>query len=112
MKNPRLYGSGTQPLRLLLVGGSEQEFAEMRRLLAEMEDDRFHLNHAVLAEDVLNQLERGSYDLLFCSRQSTDDAAIQLLRQVREHDSRVPVFFLGEEADEVAVMAAIHAVRS
>jgi len=99
-------------MRLLLVGGSEQEFAELRGLLAKGEDERFHLDHAVLAEDVLNQFEKGSYDLLFCSCQSTDDTAFQLLRQVREHDSRVPVFFLGQATNKTAIGAAIHAVRS
>lgn len=97
---------------MLLVGGSEQEFAELRRLLAEVEDERFHLNHAVLAEGVPNQFEKGSYDLLFCSSQSADDAAFHLLRQVREYDSRIPVFFLGNAMNEVMVMAALRATRS
>jgi PleD family two-component response regulator len=94
MMKPRRSGAGAPQLRLLLFGGSEQEFAELHGLLREVDEGRFYLNHAVLAEDALHEFERNNYDLLFCSSQSTDDAALQLLRQVREHDSRIPVFFL------------------
>jgi DNA-binding response OmpR family regulator len=41
---------------------------------------------------------RQRYDLVLCGYQSTDDAAVQLLRQVRQHDSCLPVVFLEEPA--------------
>jgi two-component system, cell cycle sensor histidine kinase and response regulator CckA len=109
MKTTRASGTGTRQLRLLLVGGSEQELTDLRDLLAEAGGGRFHLDHAASAEDVLNQFGKGSYDVLFCSSQSTDNAAFQLLRQVREHDSRVPLFFLSNPVSKTAVEAAVHA---
>src|ERR1022692_2097632 len=112
MIRPRHSGTGAPQLRLLLVGGSEQEFAELRSLLVEADAGRFYLNQAASAEGVLNEFERNNYDLLFCGSQSTDDAAFQLLRQVREHDSRVSVFFLGNPVSKGAVEAAIQAATS
>jgi PAS domain S-box-containing protein len=112
MKKPRVSERGTRQLRLLLVGGSAQELADLRELLAEVGDGQLHLSHAASAEDVLRHFERGSYDLLFCSHQSTDDAAFHLLRQVREHDSCVPVFFLSNAVNKAVVETAIQAARS
>ncbi len=109
MRKPKVSGTGERQLRLLLVGGSERDFADLRRLLADAGDWRFHLSHAASAEDVFNQFGRGSYDLLFCSSQSTKGAAFQLLRQVREHDSCVPVLFLNNRVNRVVVKAAIQA---
>ena len=109
---PRHSGTGAPQLRLLLIESSEQEFAELRRLLVEMGAGRFDLKHAALAENVLHECEGKNYDLLFCSGQSTDDAAFQLLRQVREHDSRVPVLFLGNPVSRGMVEVAIQATTS
>src|SRR5271167_968050 len=64
--------------RLLLMGGSAQDFADLRELL---KHERVHLEHAASAEDGFDQFGKGSYDLLLCSNHSTDDAAFQLLRQ-------------------------------
>jgi two-component system, cell cycle sensor histidine kinase and response regulator CckA len=111
MKKPS-SGTGKRRLRLLLVGGSERDFADLRELLAEAGDGRPDLKHAASAEDSVDQFGGGSYDLLFCSSQSTDNAAFQLLRQVRKHDSCVPVFFLSDRMNKAVVEAAIHAVRS
>jgi two-component system, cell cycle sensor histidine kinase and response regulator CckA len=109
MRKPRVSERGQRQLRLLLVGGSTQDFADLRELLADAGDGRFRLEHADSAQDLVNPLGRGSYDLLFCSNQSTDQDAFQLLRQVREPDSRVPVFFLSNAVSKVVVEAAIHA---
>jgi PAS domain S-box-containing protein len=112
MRKPTASATDTQPLRLLLVGDSEQEFADLREWLADAGEGRMRLNRAASSEDVLKQLERGSYDLLFCSSQSTDDAAFQLLRQVRQHDPCIPVFFLGNPVSKTVLETAIQAVRS
>jgi two-component system cell cycle sensor histidine kinase/response regulator CckA len=109
MRKPKGSGTGKRRLRLLLVGGSERDFVDLRESLAEAGGWRFHLSHAASAENVLNSLGRGSYDLLFCSSQSTEGAASQLLRQMREHDSCVPVIFLGNRVDKGMVKAAIQA---
>src|SRR5258708_7821536 len=87
MKNTKASGKDNRQLRLLLVGGSEQDFADLRELLAETGESRPHLKHAASAEDVADQFGGGSYDILFCSSKSTDNVAFQLLRQVRKHDS-------------------------
>ncbi len=106
MTKPKVSGNGTRHLRLLLVG-SEQDVANLRELLAEVGEAGFHLDHAASAQDTLHQFERGSYDLLFCSSTSTDNVAFQLLREVRKHDSCVPVFFLSNQANKAGVAAAI-----
>ena len=112
MRKPKISGRGKRQLRLLLVGGGEQDIADLRRLLADAGGGRFDLSHAASAEDVLDPFGRGSYDLLFCSSQSTDDTASELLRQVRKHDSCVPVFFLSKAVNKVVIKAAIQAVAS
>jgi len=109
MRKPRVSERGQRQLRLLLVGGSTQDFADLRELLADAGDGRLRLEHADSAQDLVNPPGRGSYDLLFCSNQSTDQDAFQLLRQVREPDARVPVFFLSNAVSKVVVEAAIHA---
>ena len=96
-------------LRMLLIGGSEPDFAHLRELLAERNDGQALLAHAASADDVFNQCGKGRYDLLLCSHQSTDVAAFQLLRQVRQHDSRIPIIFLGESIDKRTIEAAIQA---
>jgi two-component system, cell cycle sensor histidine kinase and response regulator CckA len=68
-----------------------------------------HLEHAVSPDNALNQFGQGSYDLLLCSKQSTDDVAFQLLRQVRQHDSRVPVIFLGDAMSRGVIEPVIQA---
>jgi len=108
MKKAKPSDTGKRRLRLLLVGGSEQDCGDLRAWLTGA-DDEVHLEHAASAEDVLNQLEKGSYDLLLCSSQSTDDAAFQLLRQVRQYDSRLPVIFLGDPVNQGVIEAAIRA---
>jgi len=109
MSKPKVFGAGERQLRLLLVGGGERDFFDLRELLVEAGAERFRLSHAASAEDVLYPGGRGSYDLLFCSSQSSEDVAFQLLRQVREHDSCVPVFFLSNRLNRVVVRATIQA---
>jgi len=109
MKKAKTAKAGKQPLQLLLVGGSERDFASLRELLAGANDRQVHLQYAPSTEDAGNQLEKGRYDLLLCSRESTDVAAFQLLRQMRQHDSPVPVIFLGDRTDKAVIEAAIAA---
>jgi len=109
MKKAKTAKAGKQPLQLLLVGGSERDFASLRGLLAGANDRQVHLQYAPSTEDAGNQLEKGRYDLLLCGRESTDFAAFQLLRQMRQHGSRVPVIFLGDRADKAVIEAAIAA---
>ncbi len=100
----------TQPqLQLLLVGGSDQDFADLRELLSGTNFTQVHLEHAASPDDVLNQLGKKSYDLLLCSSHSTDNAAFQLLRQVRQHNSRIPLMFLSDPTNKAAIKAAIEA---
>ncbi len=99
-------------LLMLLIGGSEQDFAHLRELLTERNDGQALLAHAASSDDVRNLLAKGHYDLLLCSHQSTDVAAFQLLRQVRQHDSRIPIVFLGESINKSAIEAALQAGAS
>ena len=98
-----------QRLQMLLIGGGEPDFAHLRELLAERNGGQVLLAHAASSDDVRNQLAKGRYDLLLCSHQSTDVAAFQLLRQVRQHDSRIPIVFLGESINKSAIEAALQA---
>src|SRR5580704_1417408 len=93
-------------LKLLLVGGNQQDFADLLELF---NDDHIHLDHAASPDDALKQFEKGSYDLLLCSHNSTDDDAFQLLRQVRQHNSCLPVIFLSKPVNQSVLQAAIEA---
>src|ERR1700685_998863 len=99
MRKPTIVETGKRQLKLLLVGGGEQEFADLRRWLGETNKGEVHLQHAASPEDVRNQFERGSYDLLLCSDKSTDNIAHQLLRQVRQCVSGVLFIFLSGAED-------------
>src|ERR1700685_740709 len=99
MRKPTIVETGKRQLKLLLVGGGEQEFADLRDWLAETNKGEVHLQHAASPEDVRNQFERGSYDLLLCSDKSTDNIAHQLLRQVRQCVSGVLFIFLSGAED-------------
>ena len=109
MRKARASKTIKRQLQLLLVGGSERDFADLRELLAERNNGQVLLAHAASPDDILNQLGKGHYDLLLCSHQSTDVAAFQLLRQVRRHDSRIPIIFLGEPINKSTIEAAIQA---
>jgi two-component system cell cycle sensor histidine kinase/response regulator CckA len=109
MRKTKAEKAGKQPWQLLVVGGSERDFASLRESLAGANDGQWHLEHAASPEDVDRPLGKGRYDLLLCSRQSTDVAAFHLLRQMRQHDSRVPVIFLSDPVDPAVIEAAIAA---
>src|ERR1700719_1094006 len=95
-------------LQMLAAGGTAKDFADLREVFAAVNDGRLHLEHAANPEDVLGLIEKGTYDLLLCSSNSTDDTVFQLLRQVRQHDSRIPLIFLGDPPREGVIKAAIH----
>ena len=59
MRQPRISEAGKRQLRLLVVGGSEEDFASLRELLAEAGNGTLRLEHAASPEDVLNQLGKG-----------------------------------------------------
>jgi two-component system cell cycle sensor histidine kinase/response regulator CckA len=109
MRKPKASDSGGRRLRLLVVGGSGQGFAGLREWLTGADDLQTHVEYAVSPEDAGNQLGKGHYDLILCGRESTDVAAFQLLRQVRQHDSGIPIIFLGDAVDRHAIKAAIAA---
>ena len=109
MGKPRTSEGGKGQLQALVVGGSEQDFAELRTLLAGTTEGELHLKHAASPADVLRQFGKGSYDLLLCSNKSTDNAAHQLLRQMRQHVSDVPLIFLSDPPNRVVIEAAIQA---
>jgi two-component system, cell cycle sensor histidine kinase and response regulator CckA len=108
MRMPRTSNTGDRQLRLLLVGGADQDFADLQRLLARTNDGQHQLEHAASLEDMIIRFEKGSYDLLLCSHQSTDNVAFQLLRQVRQYYSGVPLIFLSSSMEQRAIDAAIH----
>ena len=110
MRKAKISGIAAQQLRMLVVGGSERDFADLRESLAGANGGPFHLEHAASPENVLNQFERGSYDLLLCSHKSTDNAAFQLLRQVRQRDSGVPLIFLSHPLNKSVIEAATQTV--
>ena len=114
MRKTKISKISQRQLQSLLVGGSEQEFAYLREFLTKSGQRHADLDHAVSPDDVLNQVGKKSYDLLLCSSKSTDNAAFQLLRQVRQRDSGVPLIFLSDpvNTDPVnkdAIQAAIQA---
>jgi two-component system, cell cycle sensor histidine kinase and response regulator CckA len=112
MAKTRTLHARKRRLQLLVVGGGEQEFADLQQLLAQVNDGQVHLEHAVSLEDAGKKFRKGRYDLLLCSNQSTDNAAFQLLRQVRQHDSGIPLIFLSDPVNRDGVEAAIQAGAS
>jgi CheY-like chemotaxis protein len=110
MRQPRTSEAGKGQLRLLVVVGSEEDFASLRELLAGTGNGLLRLEHAASPEDVLNQLGKGSYDLLLCSNQSTDNVAFQVLRQVRQHVSGVPLIFLSDPVNTDVIEVAIQTI--
>jgi two-component system, cell cycle sensor histidine kinase and response regulator CckA len=109
MKKLITAGTDKPGLRLLLVGGSEREVADLHQVLMGVGHPDALLDHAASPEDVPNQAGEKRYDLLLCSSQSTDNAAFQLLRQVRQRDSGVTLIFLSDPVNESAVESAIRA---
>src|SRR5580698_9899629 len=84
---------GPRQVQVLLVGGSEQEFAEVRELLAEGNNGHVHFRHAASPEDMRDRFEEGSYDCLLCIDISRDTVPYRLLRYVRHHVSVIPLYF-------------------
>ena len=96
-------------LQWLVMGDNSEEFALLHDWRMRTNDGRAQLTHVASPGDVLDELEKKSYDLVLCGQQSTDDAAIQLLREMREHASDIPVVFLSQPACGDAIENAIHA---
>ena len=109
MGKPTISETGKRQLQLLLVGGSEREFADLCQLLREANHGQVRFEHATSLEDSLNKLRRQSYDLLLCSDHSTDNVAFQLLRQMRQHYSGVPIIFLSDPVNREAIETAVQA---
>jgi len=109
MRKPKAAKTPARSPRLLLVGGSKQNFICLRELLTEKHDGHLHLEHVASPADLVNQNGNGCYDLLLCSSDSTDDDAFQLLRRVRQHHSRVPLIFLSDPVSKGAIEVAIQA---
>ena len=107
MRTPPTSDANKRQLQLLVAGGTEKNLADLREVCASANDGHVHLEHAADPEDVLSLIEKGSYDLLLCSGNSTDDAVFQLLRQVRQHDSRIPLIFLGNQTSEAVINIVI-----
>jgi PAS domain S-box-containing protein len=110
-KKKKAVKTVARSLYMLLVGGSEQNFIHLRELLTRGNSQALHLDHVVSPADMLNQNGKGRYDLLLCSGESTDDDAFQLLRQVRQHHSRVPLVFLGDSVSEGEIEVARRAAQ-
>ncbi len=64
MGQPKTTDAVRRQLQLLLVGGSEEEFASLHELLVGTSNDPLRLEHAASPEDVLNQLRKEDYGLL------------------------------------------------
>ena len=116
MKKTRAAKTLPQPQRLLLIGGSKQSFIHLSELLTDGTSRPVHLDHLGSPAELVRQNGTGSYDLLLCSSDSTDDNAFQLLRQVRQRHSGVPVIFLSDPvskgAIEVAMQVAVAPART
>jgi two-component system, cell cycle sensor histidine kinase and response regulator CckA len=107
MGKPTISETGKRQLQLLLVGGSERDFADLCQSLGKANHGQVRFEHATSLEDSLNQLRRRSYDLLLCSDHSTDNVAFQLLRQMRQHYSGIPIIFLSDPLNQEVIQAAI-----
>jgi hypothetical protein len=59
---------------------------------------------------VLNQLGKEAYHLLLCSNQSTDKVAFQVLPQVRQHVSGVPIIFLSDRVNKDVIEVPIQTI--
>lgn len=64
MGQPETIDAVRRQLQLLLVGGSEEEFASLHELLVGTSNDPLWLEDVASPEDVLNQLGKEDYDLL------------------------------------------------
>src|SRR6202453_4517261 len=98
---------GPRQVQVLLVGGSEQEFADVRELIAEGNNGHVPFRHAASPEDMRDRFEEGSYDCLLCSDKSPDTVAHQLLRYVRQHVSGIPLIFLSDPLNQNVIDTAI-----
>jgi two-component system cell cycle sensor histidine kinase/response regulator CckA len=107
MGKPTISETGKRQLQLLLVGGSERDFGNLCQLLEKADHGQVRFDHATSLEDSLNKLRRRSYDLLLCSDHSTDNVAFQLLRQMRQHYSGVPIIFLSGPVNQKVIETAI-----
>lgn len=107
MEKPATSETGKRQLQLLLVGGSERDFADLRGLLEKGNHGQVRCEHATSLEDSVNQLCERNYDLLFCSHHSADNLAFQLLRQMRQHYSGVPIIFLSDPVNRDVIETAI-----
>jgi PAS domain S-box-containing protein len=107
MRKTRASNIARSQMQLLLVGGSQQDFDDLLEFLTVGNRDQIHLDHADSPDDALKRFAKGSYDLLLCSQHSTDDDALQLLRQVRQHNSCVPIIFLSDPLNKSVTRAAM-----
>ncbi len=93
--------SKVQPLQLLLVGQREEDYFIIRDLLNSHGSlITASLDQAMGFTDAQALLARKAYDMLLFQHESSENDALQILREPRLRNQTMPCLFLTEQADE------------
>jgi two-component system, cell cycle sensor histidine kinase and response regulator CckA len=97
-------------LRVLLVGGQEEEFFLIREILDRNRSAlSAELDHAGSVEEAKTMLANSDYGLVLFEHEIGDAAATRLLAEFLQIRGAVPIILLTEHADERAVAEIIQA---
>ena len=99
-----------QPLQHLLIGQREEDYFIIQDLLRT--NGRVlaaSLDQASSFADAQTRLTRKSYDLLLLEHESSEDEALQILRELRLRNQTTPCLFLTEYADEATIAEIVQA---
>jgi PAS domain-containing protein len=99
-----------EPLQLLLVGPSEEDYFLIRDLLrSHGELITADLDQVSAFQDAQSRLARKPYDLLLFQHQYSDQEALRILQELRQRHQTVPCLFLTEDADETTIAQIVQA---
>ncbi len=94
--------TNTLPIRVLLIGGTEDDFHRIRTLLPEMSARRYEIRRAVDYASGLEALTGGSYDVCFLDHRLGTQTGIELLKEARSSGCTTPVILLTDIGDDGA----------
>jgi two-component system cell cycle sensor histidine kinase/response regulator CckA len=96
-------------LRVLLVGGQEEDFLKFRRFLGEACNGQVLLDQ-VAEGDALARVQHDHFDLALCDYRSGDGSALRLLQELHSRNIGLPVIILSDHVSEADIQRALESV--
>ena len=90
-------------MNLLMIGGSEKNFAHLYDLMVRPINGQFKLDHARSLDEAIRLLKSSRYDLLLCDYEPGDYTALQTIHKLRKMENHLSVVFLSDHVNRASL---------